>query len=162
MNDFLAFSLDAAVRIAADDRDGRERLLRSCARPPLAAGHLQWVDARHEQLRYHPPKPLANGSTELILPALELLGRLSAFIPPPRIHRHRYLGVLAPNAPLRPAVTALASAQAEADADRATSSSACSRAEGATSDQSPSEEKPRRPESLSGRCCWHASTSSSP
>jgi len=118
MNDFLAFSVDAAVRIAADDRDGRERLLRSCARPPLAAGHLQWVDARHEQLRYHPPKPLPNGSTELILPALELLGRLSAFIPPPRIHRHRYLGVLAPNAPLRAAVTARASAQAEADADR--------------------------------------------
>jgi hypothetical protein len=31
------FSLDASVRIAADDRDGLERLLRYCARPPLAA-----------------------------------------------------------------------------------------------------------------------------
>jgi hypothetical protein len=92
-----------------------------------------------------PPKPLANGSTELILPALELLGRLSAFIAPPRIHRHRYLGVLAPNAPLRAAVTARASAPAEADAGRATSSSARNVAEGATGDQSPSEEKPRRP-----------------
>jgi len=29
-------------------------------------------------------------------------------VPPPRIHRHRYFGVLAPNAPLRAAVTALA------------------------------------------------------
>ena len=72
------FSLDAAVRIAADDRDGRERLLRYCARPPLAAGHLQWVDARHEQLRYRLPKPMADGCAELILPALELLERLSA------------------------------------------------------------------------------------
>jgi hypothetical protein len=31
-----------------------------------------------------------------------LLDRLAALIPPPR--RHRYLGVLAPNAPLRAAV----------------------------------------------------------
>ena len=29
-------------------------------------------------------------------------------MPPPRLHRHRYFGVLAPNAPLRTAVTALA------------------------------------------------------
>ena len=29
-------------------------------------------------------------------------------MPPPRIHRHRYFGVLAPHAPLRAAVTALA------------------------------------------------------
>ena len=36
------FSLDAAVRLEADDREGLERLLRYCARPPLAAGHLQW------------------------------------------------------------------------------------------------------------------------
>lgn len=31
-------------------------------------------------------------------------------MPPPRVHRHRYYGVLAPNAPLRQAVTAMASA----------------------------------------------------
>ena len=29
-------------------------------------------------------------------------------MPPPRIHRHRYYGLLAPNSPLRAAVTALA------------------------------------------------------
>jgi len=29
-------------------------------------------------------------------------------VPPPRIHRHRYYGVLAPNSPLRAAVTAMA------------------------------------------------------
>ena len=29
-------------------------------------------------------------------------------MPPPRVHRHRYFGVLAPNSPLRAAVTALA------------------------------------------------------
>jgi len=88
---------------------------------------------------------MADGSVAPILPALEQLERLSAFIPPARIHRHRSFGVLAPNAPLRPALTALASARAEADSERATSSSACKRADGATSEPSPSEEKPRRP-----------------
>jgi len=46
------------------------------------------------------------------------MDRLAALIPPPRRHRHRYYdqrkslwdGVLAPNSPLRPAVTALAAA----------------------------------------------------
>jgi hypothetical protein len=43
-----------------------------------------------------------------VLTPLELIQRLAALIPPPRRHRHRDSGVLAPNAPLRSAVTALA------------------------------------------------------
>ncbi len=39
---------------------------------------------------------------------LELIDRIAALVPPPRTHRHRYFGVLAPNSPLRAAVTALA------------------------------------------------------
>jgi hypothetical protein len=35
----------------------------------------------------------------LLLAPLELLDRLAALMPPPRIHCHRYFGVLAPNAP---------------------------------------------------------------
>jgi len=34
--------------------------------------------------------------------------KAAATVPPPRLHRHRYFGVLAPNSPLRAAVTALA------------------------------------------------------
>jgi hypothetical protein len=36
------------------------------------------------------------------------LDRLAKILPPPRIHRHRYHGAFAPNAPLRPLVTAQA------------------------------------------------------
>ena len=36
--------------------------------------------------------------------------RLDALVPPPRVHRHRYFGVLAPNSHLRSAVIALARA----------------------------------------------------
>ena len=54
------------------------------------------------------PKPQPDGRTELRLTPLELIERLAALIPPPRLHRHRYHGVLAPNSPLRAQVTALA------------------------------------------------------
>ena len=43
-----------------------------------------------------------------MLTPLELIDKIAALIPPPRAHRHRYYGVLAPNAPMRAAVTALA------------------------------------------------------
>ncbi len=44
----------------------------------------------------------------LILTPLEFLDRLATLAPPPRKHRHRYHGVLAPNSPMCPAVTAYA------------------------------------------------------
>jgi len=100
------FSVDASVRIEANDRAGLERLLRYCARPPFALERLEAIDAH--RLIYRLPKPRPDGSTELLLSPLELIQRLAALIPPPRGHRHRYHGVLAPNATLRAAVTALA------------------------------------------------------
>jgi hypothetical protein len=102
------FSVDGSVRIEAADRAGRERLLRYCARPPFALDRLRELDPEH--LVYDPPNPGPGGSAPQCLTPLELLARLAALVPPPRIHRHRYFGVLAPNAPLRTAVTALAPA----------------------------------------------------
>ncbi len=61
-----------------------------------------------KRLIYHLPKPGPDGQTQIILSPLELIGRIAALVPPPRQHRHRYYGVLAPNSPMRPAVTALA------------------------------------------------------
>jgi hypothetical protein len=100
------FSLDASVRIEADDRKGLERLLRYCARPPFAADRLEELDP--QRLIYRLPTPGPDGRTQIILSPLELISRIAALVPPPRQHRHRYYGVLAPNSPLRPAVTALA------------------------------------------------------
>jgi hypothetical protein len=103
------FSLDASVCIGGNDRAGLERLLRYCARPPFALEHLQQLDAEH--LIYHSPKPRLDGSSDLVLTPLELIDKIAALVPPPRAHRHRYYGVLAPNASLRAAVTALAPVQ---------------------------------------------------
>ena len=46
-----------------------------------------------------------------LLTPLELIERIAALVPPPRTHRHRYYGVLAPNSPLRASITALAQTQ---------------------------------------------------
>jgi len=113
------FSIDASVRINGDDRAGIERLLRYCARPPFGLERLHALagvaslaspDAR---LLYRFPKPTPDGRTEIILSPLQLLERLVAFVPPPRMHRHRYHGVLAPHAGLRAAVVAIGRAPAE-------------------------------------------------
>ena len=109
------FSLDASVRIHGSDRAGRERLLRYCARPPFALDRLRIErdsggradDAGVRRVVYQPARPTPDGRTLLALSPLEFLDALSRLIPPPRVHRHRYHGVLAPNARLRPHVVAL-------------------------------------------------------
>jgi hypothetical protein len=70
------------------------------------------LDADH--VVYRLPKPQRDGTTALTLTPLELIDHLAALIPPPRRHRHRYHGVLAPNAPLREAVIAFGRELAEA------------------------------------------------
>ncbi len=107
------FSVDASVRIEAEDRAGIERLVRYCARPPFALERLHALGSTpsltspESRLVYRFPKPDIHGRTEVLLTPLELLEALANFVPPPRVHRHRYHGVLAPNARLRPHVVAL-------------------------------------------------------
>jgi hypothetical protein len=59
------WSVDAPVTIADWDRHGLERLVRYCARPPLAQERLGRLN--DEQLVYSLPKPTVDGRTELIL-----------------------------------------------------------------------------------------------
>jgi hypothetical protein len=50
-------------------------------------------------LRLHRvPKPMPDGRTQIQLTPIQLLERLAAFVPPPRVHGNRHHGVLAPNA----------------------------------------------------------------
>ena len=65
-------------------------------RPPLAAGRLQLVDADH--LTFRLKMPWSDGTTHLLLSPLELIEKLAALIPPPRLNLVRYHGILTPNA----------------------------------------------------------------
>jgi hypothetical protein len=107
------FSVDAGVCIEADDRAALERLLRYCARPPFAMERLRKEGAalvyRCAKQRSEPSSDKRGAKAdELTLTPLELTERIAALVPPPRTHRHRYFGVLAPNSPLRAAAVALA------------------------------------------------------
>ena len=107
------FSVDAGVCIEAHDRAALERLLRYCARPPFAMERLRKEGAAlvYRCAKQHSePSGDKRGARvdELHLTPLELIERIAALVPPPRTHRHRYFGVLAPNSPHRAAVTALA------------------------------------------------------
>lgn len=99
------FSLHADVRIEAKDRKGLERLLRYCARPVFSSERLQGLG---EGFRYILPKPAPDGQMVLHFKPQELLNKLAQLIPPPRKHRHRYHGVLAPNSPIRHKIIAFA------------------------------------------------------
>lgn len=93
------FSLDASVRIEGWDRAALERLTRYCARPHFSSGRLGQLDDR--TVVYNPQRPTQDGHTCLLMDPMELLRRLAALIPPPRVHLVRYFGALAPNASLR-------------------------------------------------------------
>jgi hypothetical protein len=107
------FSVDAGVCIEAHDRAALERLLRYCARPPFAMERLRKEGAalvyRCAKQHSEPTSDKRGAKAdELHLTPLELIAPIAALVPPPRTHRHRYFGVLAPNSPHRAAVTALA------------------------------------------------------
>ena len=112
------FSVNAGVCIEAHDRAALERLLRYCARPPFAMDRLrkEGSDLVYRCVKQH-SEPGADGlgpkADELMLTPLELIDRIAALMPPPRIHRHRYFGVLAPNSPLRAAVAGNRKVQAK-------------------------------------------------
>ena len=112
------FSVDTSVCIAAHDRAGLERLLRYCARPPFAMERLRKAGSelvyrcakQHSEPGGNPHNTRGAKVDEITLTPLELIDRIASLVPPPRTHRHRYFGVLAPNSPLRAAAVALGAA----------------------------------------------------
>ncbi len=93
------FDLHAGVCVPADHRDRLERIARYALRPPVAQDRLQWTE--DGQLRLELRRPWSNGTTHLLFDPVELLARLAALTPRPRIHLILYHGVLAPRAAWR-------------------------------------------------------------
>jgi hypothetical protein len=91
------------VDIAASGREKLERLCRYVSRPPVATERLAL--SASGQVRYTLKTPYRDGTTHLVLEPLELMARLAALVPPPRMHLTRYHGVFAPHSELRAAVT---------------------------------------------------------
>ena len=83
----------------AHQRKKLERLCRYVARPPLALERLSVTD--EGKLRYALKHPYSNGTTHFLFEPLDLLARLAALVPRPRVNLTRYHGVFAPNSKFR-------------------------------------------------------------
>jgi len=92
------FSLHAAVTVAADDMQGRLRLLRYGARPALSSERLSLLpDGR---VRYQLRRKAGPGRPDaLLLEPPEFLRRLAATLPRPYQHRTLYHGICACSRP---------------------------------------------------------------
>ena len=97
------FSLHAGLDIQPHQREKLERLCRYVSRPPIAAERLALTSAG--QVRYALKTPYRDGTTHIVLEPLDLMARLAALVPPPRMHLTRFHGVFAPHSQLRAAVT---------------------------------------------------------
>jgi hypothetical protein len=79
-----------------------ERLCRYTGRPPLATERLSLLpDGR---LLYRLKHRWRDGTTHVIFEPLELVEKLAALVPPPRLNITRFYGIFAPAASLRPRV----------------------------------------------------------
>jgi hypothetical protein len=92
------FSLHANTQVPAHRRDQLERLLRYTARGAVALERLQ--EAASGDLIYTFTRPWSDGTTGITLSPLELLEKLAALVPLPRVHLIRYGGCLAPHSQL--------------------------------------------------------------
>ncbi len=101
------FCVHGQVRVERQDKAGRERLFRYCARAMFSSERLSW-STPEKMLCYRLKAPSPKGELALYLTPEAFLARVSVLIPPPRRHRYRYFGCFAPNAPQRRRVTAQA------------------------------------------------------
>jgi len=97
------FDLHANVAPAAHDRKRIEKLCRYLLRPPVAQDRLQLTDDGRVLMELR--RPWSDGTTHLLFEGVELLEKLAAIIPRPRINLLLYHGVLGPRARWRSLVT---------------------------------------------------------
>ena len=93
--DIDEFSLHAAVRCAADERQALEQLCRYMTRPALANVRVQTNAAGQVVLKLK--TAWRDGTTHLVMSPPEFMQWLAALVPRPRLHLIRFHGVLAPS-----------------------------------------------------------------
>ena len=96
------FSLHANTAIPAHRRDQLERLIRYTGRGAVSLERL--AEDANGDLIYAFNRPWSDGTTGIKLSPFELLEKLAAIVPLPRVHLVRYAGCLAPHSKLRDAI----------------------------------------------------------
>ena len=93
------FSLHAATAVPAHRRDKLEKLIRYTARPPVAVDRLSQMS--NGQLAYRLKTVGRDGTTHIYMTPAQLLAKLAAWVPAPRVNMVRFHGVLAPHSKAR-------------------------------------------------------------
>ena len=93
------------------------------ARPPLASERRRLLAS--QRLCFALKTPWSDGTSHFLVSPMELLEKLAALVPPPRIHLLRYHGVLAPRARDRHRIVPAKPVEESTAADRASSATAC-------------------------------------
>jgi Putative transposase len=91
----LAEAEDSGAHVAADNRDGLEQLARYVLRSPIAQERLTRTADGRVLLTLKAER--SDGTTHLLFEPIELLERLAALTPRPRINLVLHHGVLAPH-----------------------------------------------------------------
>lgn len=107
------FDIHGAVRVPASDREGRDRLLRYCARAPLSLERFAVLPDGRIAYRIKAPR---GKQTHGVVTPLQFLARLCALIPPPVIPLIGLHGVFAPHSAWRMGVVSLSERGAGTDA----------------------------------------------
>ncbi len=115
------FSLHANTQVPAHRRDQLERLIRYTARGALALERLH--QEANGDLVYSFTRPWSDGTMGIKLSPLELLEKLAALVPPPRVHQVRYGGCLAPHSKLRDVIIPTARQQGVSEPKAASTAS---------------------------------------
>ena len=123
LRSWSSFSLHAAVRCGAEDRQALGQLCRYITRPALANERVQTNAAGQVVLKLK--TPWRDGTTHLVMLPLEFMQRLAALVPRRRLHLIRFHGVLAPNAKLRALVVLQGSEPAAPTTPRAECEANC-------------------------------------
>ena len=89
------FSLHAGVAMAGTEREKIEKLCRYIARPAVALERLSLSSSG--QVLYTLKKTYDDGTTAISMSPIELMERLAALVPRPKIHLTRFSGVFAPH-----------------------------------------------------------------
>jgi hypothetical protein len=90
------FSLHATVFIEKDHRDRLQKLCKYLLRPPVAENRLKKLN--NGEILFEMKASWGDGTRAILFSPKELIEKLVAIIPQPRIHQIRFHGILAPSA----------------------------------------------------------------
>jgi hypothetical protein len=109
------FSLHAGVAVNGDERKKLEKICRYIARGAIAQERLSFNE--RGQVVYRLKRAYDDGTSHIVMEPLELMEKLAALVPRPRVHLTRYHGVLAPHYKYRKQIVPKPKSEEEAVTD---------------------------------------------